>query len=1075
MAEEFTSKFSVDITDLKKGMQQANQLMRVANSEFKAAAGGMGKWSDSADGLSAKLKELNTIQDLQKAKLEILTAEYDKVVKAEGENSKGAQDLYIRINNLKGEIGKTGAQIQHYSTKLAEMQDAERDAAKSAMEEESALQSLKTVIGGQEAQLSKLKAQYAQVVLEQGETSKEARTLAKEIASLSRDLADNQSKLSDAEGAADKFDQSLNDVGDAAEDASGGFTVMKGALAELVSNGIKAAVDAFKDLATASSEANANFQAQTGASAKEMEKFSDSIERVYSHNFGESMQDVAEAMAQVKQQTGEIDPSKLEKMTENGIALRDTFGFDLNESMRAVNMLMKQFGLTSDQAFSLVVKGAQNGLDKNGDLLDTINEYSVHYKQQGYTADEFYNSLINGAASGTFSVDKLGDAMKEFGIRTKDTAKSTDEGFKLLGLNADQMRKDFASGGDTAQDATQKVLKSLFSMNDQVKQNQAGVDLFGTMWEDLGVEGVKALMDVSGKAATTTDAMKQLNDVKYADVGSSIASIGRALQSEFLQPLVDQVTPAVANFAKAFVEKIPAVKEMISDVAAKLKEWSPLIAGIGTAMATYFVVGKIQAFITAIKSGAAALKLMKVAQLALNAVMSLNPLGIIVAGIAAVVAAFVVLWNKSEGFRDFWIGLWDTVSGAFSAVWNGIVNFFTVTIPGAFNSAKEAVGGFVSGVVQWFQQLPGRISEFIGNVLTSIGEWAINMRDKAIETGQNFLNGVITFFQNLPENIGFALGFAIGTVARWGVDLWTKAVEIGKAFLENVVTFFRELPGNILTFLQNVISNVSNWAVSMKRKAVETGQNFITNVVNFFKQLPGRISAFLQSVITSVAAWAINMKNKEIETGRNFLNNVISFFKQLPGRVVSFLSNVISNLTSWASNMGKKGKEGAKNMFDAVVNGIKSLPDKILSIGSDIVHGLWNGISGAAGWLKDKIMGFGNGIINGFKKAFGINSPSKVMRDQVGKWLPPGIAEGIEKNAKVAQKAMRKLSNSLLAESGGIAVGSPISAHSAGGGIQATRGGVVQTFYQYNTSPKALSRLEIYRQTKNQLAFAKGV
>ena len=345
MAEEFTSKFSIDITDLKKGIQQANQLMRVANSEFKAAAGGMGKWSDSADGLSAKLKELNTVQDLQKAKLEILTAEYDKVVKAEGENSKGAQDLYIRINNLKGEIGKTGAQIQHYSTRLAEMQDAERDAAKSATEEESALQSLKTVIGGQEAALSKLKAQYAQVVLEQGETSKEARTLAKEIIALSSDLAENKSKLSDAEGAADKFDQSLGDVGDSAETASDGFTVMKGALAGLIADGIKAAAGAFKDLATASSEANANFQAQTGASAKEMEKFSGSIERVYSQNFGESMQDVAEAMAQVKQQTGEIDPSKLEKMTENGIALRDTFGFDLNESMRAVNMLMQQFGI----------------------------------------------------------------------------------------------------------------------------------------------------------------------------------------------------------------------------------------------------------------------------------------------------------------------------------------------------------------------------------------------------------------------------------------------------------------------------------------------------------------------------------------------------------------------------------------------------------------------------------------------------------------------------------------------------------------------------------------------------------
>lgn len=1074
MAEEFTSKFSVDITDLKKGMQQANQLMRIANAEFKAATGGMDKWANSADGLSAKLKQLNATQDAQKAKLKLLTAEYQQIVEAEGENSKGAQDLYIRINNLKGEIGKTEAQIKTYSTRLDEMTSAEREAAKSAMEEESALQSLKTVIGGQEAQLAKLKAEYARVVLEQGETSKEARTLAKEITTLSSDLAENKSKLSDAEGAADKFDQSLDDVGDSAESAGDGFTAMKGALAGLIADGIKVAAGAFKELATASSEANANFQAQTGASAKEMEKFSDSIERVYSQNFGESMQDVAEAMAQVKQQTGEIDPSKLEQMTKNGLTLRDTFGFDMNESLRAVNMLMQQFGLTSDQAFNLIVKGAQNGLDKNGDLLDTINEYSVHYKQQGYTADEFYNSLINGSASGTFSVDKLGDAMKEFGIRTKDTAKSTDEGFKLLGLNADQMRKDFAAGGDTAQDATQKVLKALFSMDDQVKQNQAGVDLFGTMWEDLGAEGVKALMDVSGNAATTTDAMKQLNEVKYSDIGSAISGVGRALKSELLQPLVDQITPGIANFAKVFVEKMPEIKQTISDVAAKLKEWSPLIAGIGAAMATYFAVGKIQAFVKAIKSGQVALKLMAIAQAALNVVMNLNPIGIIISLIAALVAAFVVLWNKSEAFRNFWIGLWDGIKAAAGAVKDWFVDVFTVKIPAAFDSAKEAVSGFVSGVIEWFQQLPGRIGEFIGNVLTSIGEWAINMRDKAVETGKNFLDGVITFFQNLPENLGFALGFAIGTVARWAVDMWNKAKETGKNFVENVITFFKELPGKILTFLKNVITNVTTWATNMKKKAIETGKNFITNIVNFFKQLPGKISNFLKTTISNVVSWATNMKNKATEAGRNFLNNVVNGIKSLPGKVMGFLKNVISNAKSWVSDMGKKGKDGAKKMFDGVVNGLKNLPSKVLSIGSDIVHGLWNGIKGAGSWLKDKIMGFGDGIINGFKKAFGINSPSKVMRDEVGKWLPPGIAEGIEKNAKVAISAARKLSNSLAAESGNIAMNATSKPGGVGIGSRVS-GGVVQNFYQYNTSPKALSRLEIYRQTKNQLAFAKGV
>ena len=223
-----------------------------------------------------------------------------------------------------------------------------------------------------------------------------------------------------------------------------------------------------------------------------------------------------------------------------------------------------------------------------------------------------------------------------------------------------------------------------------------------------------------------------------------------------------------------------------------------------------------------------------------------------------------------------------------------------------------------------------------------------------------------------------------------------------------------------------------------------------------------------------MASWAINMKNKAVEAGRNFLNNVVNGIKSLPSKVMGFLKNIISNVKSWASNMGKKGKEGAKNMFDAVVNGIKSLPGKLLSIGSDIVHGLWNGIKGAGSWLKDKIMGFGNGIINGFKKAFGIKSPSKVMRDKVGKWLPPGIAVGIEKNAKVAISAARKLSNSLVAEFGNITANttSKLGGASKGSG---TSGGVVQNFYQYNTSPKALSRLEIYRQTKNQLAFAKGV
>ena len=114
----------------------------------------------------------------------------------------------------------------------------------------------------------------------------------------------------------------------------------------------------------------------------------------------------------------------------------------------------------------------------------------------------------------------------------------------------------------------------------------------------------------------------------------------------------------------------------------------------------------------------------------------------------------------------------------------------------------------------------------------------------------------------------------------------------------------------------------------------------------------------------------------------------------MPGRIASFLGNVISNLASWAGNMASKGAEGARNMFNAVVNGLTSLPERVLSIGGDIVRGIWNGISGAAGWLADKVKSFAGGILDGMKNALGIKSPSRVFRDQVGKYIAQGIGEG---------------------------------------------------------------------------------
>lgn len=633
-----TTKFKVDISELKKGMQEAQRQIRLANSEFKAATSGMDKWSDSADGVSAKMKQLGSVLDAEKKKLASLEAQYELVAKEQGETSKGAQELLIKINNQKAAIGQTEASLSKYGKKLSQIKAEQTKAA-------SAFDKLGKEIEKQENDLSSLKKAYANAVLEFGDTSKEAKDLGKQIDTLSRELSKNKKSMSDAQKGADDLDRSLEDTRDAARDTEEGFSVMKVAIGNLIADGLKAlaksAVETMGTLVVETEKAYGSFQAQTGASTKEMKEFKKEIDELYKNNYGDSIQDVADAMAEVKKQTNETDPSKLKQLTENAIALRDTFDMDVKESMRAVNMLMEQFGISGDEAYNLIVQGAQDGLDKNGDLLDTINEYGVHYRQLGYDADEFFNSLSNGTKAGTFSVDKLGDAMKEFGIRTKDTAKSTTEGFELTGLSADKMRKAFAKGGDSAKKATQKTLDALLKMDDKVKQNQAGVDLFGTMWEDLGIEGVKALMETNGTLDMTKKSMEEMKKVKYDNVASQFATIGRSLQMDFLVPLAEKALPYVKDFAEY--------------TTTHLEEVVTVIKLVGGAIATVFVVNKVATFTQSITTMVGVFTKLKaategatIAQRALNLAQKANPAGLLIAGVTALGYAIYNITKETE-------------------------------------------------------------------------------------------------------------------------------------------------------------------------------------------------------------------------------------------------------------------------------------------------------------------------------------------------------------------------------------------------------------------------------------------
>ena len=384
---------------------------------------------------------------------------------------------------------------------------------------------------------------------------------------------------------------------------------------------------------------------------------------------------------------------------------------------------------------------------------------------------------------------------------------------------------------------------------------------------------------------------------------------------------------------------------------------------------------------------------------------------------------FGAVWDLIKGTFESWVmafkGIADTVLGWFGTtwdetwtnikqffvdIWNGITSFFSNII----SSIKMAVSNFITTIINFFAQLPTNIANFITNAYNSVVTWVSNMVAKAREMGQNFLNAVVSFFTNLPYKVGYFIGNTLTNIIIWVGNMVAKAREMGTNFLNNVVSFFTQLPGKVLQFITSAFNNVQTWATNMVNKAREMGTNFINNVVSFFTQLPGKVLQFITSAFNNVQTWATNMANKAREMGTNFINNVVSFMQQLPGKIKQYLDSAITNLVTWVTQMGQKGEEAVQSLIDNVKSAASGIADEVKSIGSDIVSGVWNGIKAAKDKFVSDVKSFFSGIADGAKDALGIGSPSKVFRDEIGKWLPPGVVQGFEAAMPSAMKAIQK-------------------------------------------------------------------
>lgn len=439
-----------------------------------------------------------------------------------------------------------------------------------------------------------------------------------------------------------KFKKEVDDVKTSA-------TELKDVLADTTGIGVAVGTiggSAVAAITSANSEKKAlnSLQAQTGLTKDELLKYKSVINDIYKDNFGESQEEIADTLAKIKQVTSETDPSKLKEMAENLYTLQDTFdGFDINEALRGINGLVTNMGLSAEDAFDLIVKGAQNGLNYSGELADNLAEYSQIWGQAGFSAEQTFSILENGAKNGAYNLDKVNDFVKEFTISLSDGR--IEENLGSFSEDTATLFNKWKDGKATAADVFYSVIKDLKNAKTDQEALTTASNVWSSLGEDNALKVITSLGDVNDSYKDVEGSMQKIKDIKYDDVESDWENIGRVVQTDLIQPIGKELYPVAKEAIKWASEHLDDLETILESVAKQ----AALIWG---AKKSQELVTGISNLIGAYKNLSTATDIAATAQKELNAAQSLNIIGTIttlVIGLVSAVETYNELkWSNSE-------------------------------------------------------------------------------------------------------------------------------------------------------------------------------------------------------------------------------------------------------------------------------------------------------------------------------------------------------------------------------------------------------------------------------------------
>lgn len=610
---------------------------------------------------------------------------------------------------------------------------------------------------------------------------------------------------------------------------------------------------AFKAASDVSS-ASRIMQTGLGLTKEEVEALTEVARNVYKRGFGESLDEVSRAIVSVRNNFGDlVDDANLETVTADAIALAEVLEEDVNWVSRAGSQLMKEFGVSSTEAFDLMAWGAQNGLNNSEELLDNITEYGPLFAQMGFSAEEYFQLLANGVEEGAYNLDFLNDVVKEFGIRIADDSTKTNEAMSQMSEGTQKLFEEFKNGKATAAEVMQAVINDLGQMDDYTA-NLLGVELFGTKWEDLGNDAVLALGNIGGEIDNLDGRM---NDITTAQE----ESFGQQFQS-LLRSTMDALVPVGEVLLEIAKDVLPILIGWMSQLAEWLQGLNPSVVAIGIAFGTLLAaIGPLLVILSSAINVFMSIvpvvtqvwnwfsKLSKIFTVVRTVIAALTgPVGIVIAIITALISVGVALYKNWDTVRAVTMSVWNAISNFFSTVLANIRNMFTSavqTVSNLINTAWNGIRNVTSSVWNGIKNLLSSIWNGIKNIVSTV----VNTIKNGISSGWNMVKSITSSVFNSVRNVISSIWNGIKSFIS---NVLGNIVSGVRSSFNNVVNAVKSRISNVKNSIKNGFNTALNTVKNIGRRFYQAGRNIVTSIADGIRSAISAVTSAISDVASRV-------------------------------------------------------------------------------------------------------------------------------------------------------------------------------------------------------------------------------